>query len=146
MTRPTRIETAAVHAGERRPGPEGSFVFPIFQSTLYALDPGAAEYHDIRYLRTSSTPTQRYLHEKLVALEGGEAALATSSGMAAIASVLSTLLQPGDHLLATDGLNGGTSDLLSGRLRITDELVRVSCGIEHADDLVEDFGRALEKA
>ncbi|HEU4402934.1 MAG TPA: PLP-dependent transferase [Candidatus Polarisedimenticolia bacterium] len=117
-TQGPRIETVAVHAGERRPGPEGSVVFPIYQGTVYTLEPGT-DYHDIRYIRLNSTPTQRYLHDRLAALEGAEAALATSSGMAAITTTLLTFLKRGDHLLAGDCLYGGTHDLIT----------------RHADDL-----------
>ncbi len=107
-----RMETLAVHAGERRPGPEGSVVFPIFQGTVYAMPPGD-DYHNIRYLRLSSSPTQLYLHDKLAALEGAQAALATASGMAAVSSIVLAFLKKGDHLLAGDGLYGGTHDLLT---------------------------------
>ncbi len=113
-----RIETLAVHAGERRPGPEGSVVFPIYQGTVFEVEPGT-DYHDIRYLRLSSTPSQTYLHDKLAALEAAEAALATSSGMAAVTMALHTMLRRGDHLLAGDCLYGGTYDFLT----------------QHADDL-----------
>lgn len=107
------METLAVHAGERRPGPEGSVVFPIYQGTVYSVDPGA-EYHDIKYLRLNSTPSQQYLHDKLAALEGASAAVATSSGMAAVTTVLHTFLRAGDHLLVGDVLYGGTHDFLTG--------------------------------
>jgi cystathionine gamma-synthase/cystathionine gamma-lyase/cystathionine beta-lyase len=106
-----RIDTLAVHAGERRPDPEGSLVFPIYQGTVFEVAPGTG-YHDIQYIRLNSTPTQVYLHDKLAALEGAEAALATSSGMAALTSVLHSVLHAGDHLLASDCLYGGTHDFL----------------------------------
>jgi cystathionine gamma-synthase/cystathionine gamma-lyase/cystathionine beta-lyase len=112
------IETLAVHGGERRPGPEGSVVFPIYQGTVYSVPPGT-DYHDIKYHRLNSTPSQTYLHAKLAALEGGEAALATSSGMAAITTCLLTVLSKGDHLIASDVLYGGTHDFIT----------------HHADDL-----------
>ncbi|MGH3984655.1 MAG: trans-sulfuration enzyme family protein [Pseudonocardiaceae bacterium] len=107
-----RIDTLAVHAGERRPGPDGSVVFPIYQGTVYEVEPGT-DYHDIRYIRLNSTPSQVYLHDKLAALEGAEAALATSSGMAAVTTILLSLLRTGDHLLASDCLYGGTHDFLT---------------------------------
>ena len=107
-----RIETLAVHAGERRPGPDGSVVFPIYQGTVYAVEPGT-DYHDIRYIRLNSTPSQVYLHDKLAGLEGSEAAVATSSGMAAVTTILLSLLRTGDHLLAGDCLYGGTHDFLT---------------------------------
>jgi cystathionine beta-lyase/cystathionine gamma-synthase len=106
------IETVAVHGGEHRPGPEGSVVFPIYQGTVYAVPPGT-DYHDIKYHRLSTTPSQTYLHEKLAAVEGAEAAVATSSGMAAITTSLLTVLKSGDHLLASDVLYGGTHDFIT---------------------------------
>jgi cystathionine beta-lyase/cystathionine gamma-synthase len=106
------IETVAVHGDERRPRPEGSLVFPIYQGTVYAVESGT-DYHDIRYHRLSTTPSQLDLHARLAALEGGQAALATASGMAAITTTLLSLLRAGDHLLASDCLYGGTHDFLT---------------------------------
>jgi cystathionine beta-lyase/cystathionine gamma-synthase len=106
------IETVAVHGGEPRPGPEGSLVYPIYQGTVYPVEPGT-RYEDIKYLRLSTTPSQAYLHDKLAALEGGEAAVATASGMAALSTVLLSLLREGDHFLASDFLYGGTHDLIT---------------------------------
>jgi cystathionine beta-lyase/cystathionine gamma-synthase len=107
------MDTVAVHGGERRPGPEGSVVFPIYQGTVYEVEPGTG-YHDLKYLRLNSTPSQQYLHDKLAALEGAEAAVATSSGMAAVTTILLSLMRAGDHLLASDCLYGGTRDFLTG--------------------------------
>ncbi len=107
-----RFDTLAVHGGERVPGPEGSVVFPIFQGTVFTVEPGS-DYHDIKYHRLNSTPTQTYLHDKLAAIEGAEAAVATSSGMAAVTTILHTLLGVGDHLLVGDCLYGGTHDFLA---------------------------------
>ncbi|MFL6142460.1 MAG: trans-sulfuration enzyme family protein [Labedaea sp.] len=107
-----RIDTVSVHGGERRPGPEGSVVFPIYQGTVYSVEPGTG-YHDMQYIRLNSTLSQKYLHDKLAALEGAEAGLATASGMAALTSVLHTVLRPGDHLLASDCLYGGSYDFIT---------------------------------
>jgi cystathionine gamma-synthase/cystathionine gamma-lyase/cystathionine beta-lyase len=87
-------------------------VFPIYQGTVYSVPPGT-DYHDIRYIRLNSTPSQAYLHDKLAALEGAEAAVATSSGMAAVTTALLTLMKQGDHLLAGNCLYGGTHDFLT---------------------------------
>jgi cystathionine beta-lyase/cystathionine gamma-synthase len=106
------VETVAVHSGERRPGPEGSLVFPIYQGTVYESRPGES-YSDIQYLRMGTTPSQLYLSDKLAELEGGEAAVATASGMAAVSTALLTVLRAGDHLLAADVLYGGTASLLA---------------------------------
>ncbi|MQA84931.1 MAG: PLP-dependent transferase [Streptosporangiales bacterium] len=106
------METLAVHGGERRPGPEGSVVFPIYQGTVFSVEPGT-DYHDIKYIRLSSTPSQNYLHDKLAVLEGAEEAVATASGMAAATAPLLSVLRAGDHLLASDCLYGGTHDFLT---------------------------------
>lgn len=109
-----RFETLAVRSGERRPGPEGSLVFPIYQGTVFSVEEGKS-YDDLPYvyIRVNNTPSQRYLHDKLAALEGAEAALATGSGMAALTSILLTFLKKGDHLLAGDCLYGGTHSFLT---------------------------------
>lgn len=106
------FETLAVHAGRRGARPEGSVVYPIFQGTVYESEPGET-YDEIKYLRLSTTPTQRDLHSRLAALEGAESALATSSGMAAISAALLSVLKAGDHLLAGEVLYGGTHGLLA---------------------------------
>lgn len=106
------MQTQSLHAGVARPGPEGAVVFPIHQGTVYESVPGES-YDQIKYLRLSTTPSQEYLHGKLAALEGGEAAIATSSGMAAISATLMSVLQAGDHLLVGDVLYGGTHSLIT---------------------------------
>jgi cystathionine gamma-synthase/cystathionine gamma-lyase/cystathionine beta-lyase len=106
------METKAVHAGERRPGPEGSLVYPIYQGTVFSVPEGTS-YHDIKYIRLNNTPSQAYVNDKLAALEGAEAAVATSSGMAAVTSALMALLSRGDHILAAECLYGGTHDFLT---------------------------------
>ena len=107
-----RFDTLAVHGGELVPGPEGSVVFPIFQGTVFTSEPGE-DYHEIKYHRLNTTPSQKYLHGKLAALEGADAAVATSSGMAAVTTILHTLLGKGDHVLVSDVLYGGTHDFVT---------------------------------
>lgn len=85
---------------------------PIFQSAMHEYG-GEASYHDIRYLRLSNSPNHRVLHGKLAAIESGEAALVTASGMAAVSATLLALLSSGDHLLAQRGLYGGTHDFVT---------------------------------
>jgi cystathionine beta-lyase/cystathionine gamma-synthase len=119
------IETQLVHAGEPLPRIAGAVEMPIFQSATYESS-GQGSYHDVRYLRTNNTPSQTSLHEKLAVLEGGEAALVTASGMAAISTTLLSLLGAGDHLLAQSGLYGGTHDLITQefpRLGITHDFI-----------------------
>ncbi len=104
------IETKLVHDGEPRPRIAGSVSMPIFQSSTFEYA-GEQGYHDIRYIRLNNTPNHIALHEKLAALENGEAALVAASGMAAISTSLLSILSSGDHLLVQNCLYGGTHDL-----------------------------------
>ncbi len=106
------IETKLVHAGE--PRIDGAVRLPIFQSAMYEIDPDDAR--GSRYIRYFNTPNQVALADKLAALEGGEAAVVTGSGMAAISATLLTLLRAGDHLLSLDSLYGGSHELITGLL------------------------------
>ncbi len=107
-----RMETKLIHGGEPRPNPSGAVVMPIYQSSTFLCDPTAG-YHGNRYIRLNNTPNHDALHAKLAALENAEAALVMSSGMAAIATTLVTLLGGGDHMIAQSNLYGGTHTLLT---------------------------------
>jgi cystathionine beta-lyase/cystathionine gamma-synthase len=106
------IETKLIHAGEPEPRIQGAVSMPVFQTAMFEYT-GEADYNAIRYIRLNNTPNHLVLHKKLAALENGEAALVTSSGMAAISSTLLTILSAGDHLLAQDCLYGGTHDFVT---------------------------------
>jgi len=106
------METRLIHAGEPDPLIHGAVSIPIFQSSTFQYA-GQGSYHDLRYIRLNNTPNHTALHEKLAALECGEAGVVTASGMAAISTTLLALLESGDHLLAQDCLYGGTHDLLT---------------------------------
>lgn len=105
------IQTQLVHAGEPRPRLEGAVVPAIFQSATFE-DSGGGNYHDLKYIRLNNTPNHDILHQKLSVICGGEAALVTSSGMAAISTTLLALLNSGDHILAQNCLYGGTHGFL----------------------------------
>ncbi|MFB6240508.1 MAG: PLP-dependent aspartate aminotransferase family protein [Gemmatimonadota bacterium] len=106
-------ETRAVHAGEE-PRVDGSVVQPIFQSAMYEYR--GPEDGEPRYIRYGNTPNQSTVEKKLADLEGGEEALVTASGMAAITTSLLSVLSPGDQLLAQPSLYGGTHDLFTSAL------------------------------
>ena len=106
------IETKLIHAGEPNPLIQGAVSIPIFQSSTFEYT-GQESYHDLRYIRLNNTPNHVALHEKLAALENGEAAVVSGSGMAAISTTLLALLSAGDHFLAQDCLYGGTHDLIT---------------------------------
>jgi len=113
------IYTQAVHAGEEPDPATGAFPTPIFQAAAYRFSSAeeaaqiiAGEKEGYVYTRWSN-PTVAALERKIAALEGGEAALAAGSGMAAIAAILLTVASPGQHIVACDSLYGGTYRLLS---------------------------------
>jgi cystathionine beta-lyase/cystathionine gamma-synthase len=106
------IDTKLIHAGEPNPLIQGAVSIPIFQSSTFEYT-GQESYHDLRYIRLNNTPNHVALHEKLAALENGEAAVVSASGMAAISTTLLALLSAGDHFLAQDCLYGGTHDLIT---------------------------------
>jgi cystathionine beta-lyase/cystathionine gamma-synthase len=111
-----RFDTDLIHAGEITPRPDGAVVMPIFQSATFEYGGEGSSYHDLKYIRLNNTPNHRVLHAKLAALEGGEAALVTASGMAAISAALLAILKPGDHVLVQESLYGGTHDFVHGDL------------------------------
>ncbi len=102
-----KLETKAIHAGESRKLIEGAVVPPIFVSAPYQY-PNENPDSPVLYPRLSNTPTHRMVAEKLAALEGADAGLVTSSGMAAISTTLLALVAPGQHVLAHEGLYGGS--------------------------------------
>ena len=106
------IDTKLIHAGEPNPLIQGAVSIPIFQSSTFEYA-GQESYHDLRYIRLNNTPNHVALHEKLAALENGETAVVSASGMAAISTSLLALLSAGDHFLAQDCLYGGTHDLIT---------------------------------
>ncbi len=106
------VDTRLVHAGEPEPRHHGAVVLPIFQTAMFETH-GEAGYHDLKYIRLNNTPNHEALHKKLAAIENAEAALVTSSGMAAISTALLTVLKTGDHLLIQDCTYGGTDSFVT---------------------------------
>lgn len=106
------IDTEIIHAGEPRPGIEGSVCVPVFRSSMFEYDGVTTDYHQLGYLRLNNSPNHLAVGEKIAALEGAEKAVVTASGMAAISTTMLALLKSGDHVLAQDCLYGGTHDLL----------------------------------
>jgi cystathionine beta-lyase/cystathionine gamma-synthase len=111
---PNEIETRLIHDGE--PRTEGAVGVPIFQSSTFLTRGDESGYDDIRYIRLNNTPNHVALHAKLASIEGGEAALVTASGMAAITTSI-LAVAGGGHVLAQRVLYGGTHDFFTGESR-----------------------------
>lgn len=116
-------ETLAIHAGQIPDAATGARALPIYQTTSFVFDSAdhAASLFNLQtfgnvYSRLSN-PTVAALEERVAALEGGRAAIASASGMAAEAMALMTLLQQGDHLVAAGALYGGTVTMLAVNLK-----------------------------
>lgn len=119
----SHFETLQVHAGQEQPDPAtGARAVPIYQTTSYVFND--CEHAEARFgLRDPgniysrlTNPTQEVLEQRMAALEGGVAALATASGAAAITYALQNLAGTGDHLVAATTLYGGTWNLLAHTL------------------------------
>lgn len=104
------IKSLCIHGNDTKYDQTGAISVPIFQSATFA-HPGVGETTGYDYSRLSN-PTRDHLERTLASLEQGTDALAFSSGMAAIACVME-LFEPGDHVIASDDLYGGTHRLFT---------------------------------
>ena len=117
------FDTRQVHAGQRPDPNTGARAVPIYQTTSYVFeDPeSAAAYFNLQefgntYSRIMN-PTVAVFEERMANLEGGSGAVAFASGIAAQAAALFTLLQPGDHVVSSSALYGGTVNQFKHMLR-----------------------------
>ena len=118
-----RPETLAIHAGQVPDSATGARALPIYQTTSFVFDSAehAASLFNLQtfgniYSRLSN-PTVAALEERVAALEGGRAGLASASGMASEAMALMTILQQGDHVVAAGALYGGSVTMLAVSLK-----------------------------
>ena len=120
--KPPAFDTLSLHAGQHPDPLTGARAAPIYQTTSYVFqdaDHAAALFNIERaghlYTRISN-PTIAVLEERLAALENGVGAVCTASGMAAMHLAITTLLDAGDHIVASASLYGGTINLLTHTL------------------------------
>jgi O-acetylhomoserine (thiol)-lyase len=120
--KPPAFETLSLHAGQHPDPVTRSRAVPIYQTTSYVFDDAdhAAGLFNLEraghiYTRISN-PTTAVLEERLAALEDGVGAVCTASGMAALHLAVATLLNAGDHIVASASLYGGTINLLTHTL------------------------------
>ena len=140
-----KLATKALHAGHDVKQTQGTRAVPIYQSTSYVFNNSehAANLFSLSesgYIYTRlNNPTNDVLEQRLAAVEGGVAAVATASGTSAIATTFMTLLKSGDHIIASNSLYGGTYNMLNNtlpRFGITTTFVD--------PDNVENFKNALK--
>ena len=108
------FETRMLHAGHIPDAVTGARAVPIYQTTSYVFDAvdKAAQSLELKQYGNTYTrinnPTTAVFEERMASLEGGTGALATASGMAAQFTAMLTLLEPGDEIVASSHLYGGT--------------------------------------
>jgi len=137
MTRPNRLDfaTRCIHAGQSPDPTTGAVMMPIYTTSTFVQDsPGVHKGYD--YARTKN-PTRMAFERCIADLEGGTAAFAFASGLAAIATVLECL-DHGAHIVAVDDLYGGTR-------RLFERVRRRSSGLDMSYVDLSDLA-ALEAA
>jgi cystathionine beta-lyase/cystathionine gamma-synthase len=100
-----RFSTICIHAGQEPDPSTGAIIVPIYQTSTYVQDE-LGRHKGFEYARTQN-PTRATLERNIAAIEGGKAAYAFASGMAAIGAI-ATMLKAGDHVVVTDNTYGGT--------------------------------------
>jgi cystathionine beta-lyase/cystathionine gamma-synthase len=105
LTSRARFSTICLHAGQEPDPTTGAIVTPIYQTSTYVQDE-LGKHKGFEYGRTQN-PTRLALERNLAAIEGGQAAFAFASGMAAIGAI-ATMLQSGDHVVVSENVYGGT--------------------------------------
>ncbi|MCA9810150.1 MAG: aminotransferase class I/II-fold pyridoxal phosphate-dependent enzyme, partial [Candidatus Dadabacteria bacterium] len=140
------FETLCIHAGQLPDPATGSRAVPLYQTTAYVFDSPehAASLFNLQtfgniYTRIMN-PTTAVFEERMAALEGGRAALAVSSGMAAQMVAMMTILKTGDDIVSSSALYGGTYTQLDVNFR--------DLGINTVfvdPDEPENFGKAITK-
>ena len=139
-------QTLALHAGHNASETGGTRAVPIYQTTSYVFDntDHAANLFSLAepgYIYTRiNNPTADILEQRLASLEGGIAAVATSSGSAALATTLLTLLKTGDHIVASNSLYGGTFNLFN----VTLPRYGITTTFVDPDD-TDNFSKAINK-
>ncbi|MCG2617987.1 O-acetylhomoserine aminocarboxypropyltransferase/cysteine synthase [Terrimonas sp. NA20] len=146
MSKKLHFETLQLHAGQQIDPTTKSRAVPIYQTTSYAFDDAdhAANLFGLRQFGNIYTrimnPTTDVFEQRIAALEGGVAALATSSGQAAQFLALNNILQAGDNFVSTSYLYGGTYNQFKVAFK------RLGVDVRFADgDNVESFVKHIDK-
>ena len=117
-----KFDTLSLHAGHVLDAQHGSRAVPIYQTTSYVFRDSehAASLYNMElgghlYTRISN-PTVAVLEQRVAALDGGVAATATASGMAALTTAVMTICSSGDHIVASSRMYGANINLLENTL------------------------------
>lgn len=145
MSQSHRFETLQVHAGQAPAPGTNARAVPIYQTTSYTFDSSehganlfALKQFGNIYSRIMN-PTVDVFEQRIAALEGGVAAVATSSGQAAQFLAITNLAQSGDNIVSTSSLYGGTYN----QFKVT--LPRLGIGVKFvSSDNPADFERAID--
>lgn len=138
------METALIHHGYTSEEHKGSLTPPLFQTSTFTFETaqqGEASFAgvDPSYIYSRlGNPTVKLFEERMVALEGGEEALAFGSGMAAISATLIGFLKAGDHIICSNGLYGctyGFLEVLEEKFMITHSF----CDMETEADIENEI-------
>jgi O-acetylhomoserine (thiol)-lyase len=146
MSTPLRFETLQLHAGQQADPTTHARAVPIYQTTSYVFDNaehaanlfGLKQFGNI-YTRIMN-PTTDVFEQRMAALEGGVAALATSSGQAAQFIALSNILESGDNFVSTSYLYGGTYN----QFKVTFKRLGIDARFADGDD-PESFAKLIDK-
>jgi cystathionine beta-lyase/cystathionine gamma-synthase len=138
MTRRHGLSTIAIHGRPHRGADWSPAVTPIYQSATFRNPVGSSD--EVLYTRYGNNPNQVELARKYALLEGAERAIFLSSGMAATAMAHLAVLRPGDHLISSLWVYGGT------RVLFDTEFARHGISITYVDpDKPRDWRKAVTK-
>src|SRR5687768_3717355 len=146
MSTPQRFETLQRHAGQQIDPHTHARAVPIYQTTSYGFDSSehAANLFGLRQFGNIYTrimnPTTDVFEQRMAALEGGVAALATASGQAAQFLALNNILQAGDNFVSTSFLYGGTYN----QFKVSFKRLGIDVRFANGDD-VESFVPHIDK-
>jgi O-acetylhomoserine/O-acetylserine sulfhydrylase len=146
MSQPLHFDTLQLHAGQQIDPTTKSRAVPIYQTTSYGFDSSehAADLFGLRkfgniYTRIMN-PTTDVFEQRIAALEGGVAAVATSSGQAAQFLAIANILQAGDNFITTSYLYGGTYN----QFKVSFKRLGIEARFVEGDD-PENFVRLIDK-
>ncbi|MGH7524841.1 MAG: trans-sulfuration enzyme family protein [Gemmatimonadales bacterium] len=138
MNRRHGLSTISIHGKPRRGADWSPAVTPIFQSSTFRNPVGSGD--EVLYTRYGNNPNQVELARKYALLEGADRAIFVASGMAATALAHLAVLRPGDHLVSSRWIYGGTKVLFDG------EFARNGIEVTYVDpDHPREWRKAMRK-